>query len=533
MANPEHLAKLHEGAEAWNRWRQENPDVEVDLSQIDLQYTRTHPMDMSGYNLSGANLTGAHLKYVSMPSVDLRRARMSKAVFEFVDMWSADLSAASLVYATGVRVDLSRARLQRAVLSDAGFSAAKFIHADLTETYMTGANLSGSDFTDANLSMADLSDADLRTAKFTRANLKEAVLIRAEMAQARLEEADLSSAAMNHANLTRAQLQRAVLKEADLRGANMRGAHLESGNLVWADLRSANLQFAVLDDCNADRVKLWETQRSDWSIKGIRCSGAYWDKNASELTRYESEEFEQLYSEHARIEFFYQGGVSTFELGTLPAILHHLASTHEGVQLRLKSIEETGGGAKVSITVSDTDAETTEKIKADAARVFQSQLALRDNQITRLQIEKEYLENFVSETLIQKMLTASAPQTIFNAPVYGAALASGEARITIDQTIHDNAALLSLLQRMMERRDELTLPAAADLQLKGELRTASQELQKPNPNPTVVAKSLGVVKDLAMEGLKKAAAKIGEQVISADWQSWLAQLHEFTHHLHL
>ncbi|MGA2411123.1 MAG: hypothetical protein ABSG46_12140 [Candidatus Binataceae bacterium] len=27
MANPEHLAKLKEGVEAWNQWREENPEI--------------------------------------------------------------------------------------------------------------------------------------------------------------------------------------------------------------------------------------------------------------------------------------------------------------------------------------------------------------------------------------------------------------------------------------------------------------------------------------------------------------------------
>ncbi|RME19733.1 MAG: pentapeptide repeat-containing protein, partial [Deltaproteobacteria bacterium] len=46
MANPEHIAILLEGVEAWNRWREENPDVVPDLA---------------GANLTGAVLAGASL----------------------------------------------------------------------------------------------------------------------------------------------------------------------------------------------------------------------------------------------------------------------------------------------------------------------------------------------------------------------------------------------------------------------------------------------------------------------------------------
>src|SRR5438477_137291 len=36
MANPEHLAMLKRGVEAWNAWRTENPTVRPDLNQADL-----------------------------------------------------------------------------------------------------------------------------------------------------------------------------------------------------------------------------------------------------------------------------------------------------------------------------------------------------------------------------------------------------------------------------------------------------------------------------------------------------------------
>lgn len=47
MAKSEHLAKLMEGVEAWNKWRQENPDVELDFREADLRVTK----------LSGAHYT--------------------------------------------------------------------------------------------------------------------------------------------------------------------------------------------------------------------------------------------------------------------------------------------------------------------------------------------------------------------------------------------------------------------------------------------------------------------------------------------
>ena len=533
MANAVHLSMLQQGADTWNRWRQENPTIEIDLEGAELQYSRGNVLDLSHFNLNEANLTHARLKYVSLMSAGLQRAKMSKIAFEFVDLYGANLTGASLINASGIRVDLSNALLCRAVLSGAALGAAKLVRADLTEAYMTEVNLSGADLTEANLSLADISDADLRNAKLRDANLKQAVLIRSDLSQASLNNANLSAAALNHVNLTRAYLVNANLTETDLRAANMRGTHLENSNLDKADLRSANLQFAILDDCYADRIKMWETQRADWSIKGIRCERAYWDKDADEVTRYASGEFERLYAELARIEFFYQGGVSTFELSTLPAMLHHLASLHEGASIRLKSIEETGGGAKISISVSEADPETTEKIRADAVRVFQSQLALRDNQIMRLQIEKEYLETFVSERIIHKMLTATAPQTTFNAPVYNASFASGGSHVQIEQTIHDNAALLSLLETMLAARKSLPLAPEQSSQLETKLASAADELQKAAPNHSVLSESLGAVKQLAMEGLKKAAGKLGEQAVSADWHGWLTQLQELSHHLHL
>jgi len=536
MANLDHLAKLEEGVEAWNRWRKENRGIEIDLIDAELRHDVSMRRDLSGYDLSGANLIRAKLTNVSLARANLNLAKMNEINLDRVDLRRADLSEASVVSATLVRTDLRGANLHLTNLSDAYLRNAKFEGADLTEAYVSDADLAGANLTGANLKMAELSDADLRGAKLTDANMSQAILVRADLSEASLSQVNLSDAVMSHCNLTRAYLGNANLKDADLRSANMRGANLTGANLDKLDLRSANLQFAILENCSADAIRLWETQRAGWTLKGIGCERAYWDKDAEQLTSYTPGEFERLYSDFTTIEFFYQGGVSTFELSTLPAMLRHLAALHEGVNIRLKSIEETGGGAKISISLGDTDAETTEKIKADAMRVFQSQLALRDDQITRLRIEKEYAEAF-SDKLIQRMLTATAPSNIFNAPVYNAAFASGSSSIAADQsiaqTVHDNAALLSLLETMLNRLADLGLSSSAADRFKDQVNTVATELNKKEPDKSVLAKSLGFVRELAKEGLKKAAGTLGEHAVSADWHGWFTQLQELSHHLHL
>jgi uncharacterized protein YjbI with pentapeptide repeats len=49
MANDEHVAQLEKGVAAWNAWRTENPDIQPDLSGVDL----------GGATLSNADLSGA------------------------------------------------------------------------------------------------------------------------------------------------------------------------------------------------------------------------------------------------------------------------------------------------------------------------------------------------------------------------------------------------------------------------------------------------------------------------------------------
>jgi hypothetical protein len=58
MANPEHLAKLKEGIEAWNKWRKDNPKIKRDLTEANLFGADLRRADLAEANLEAANFTG-------------------------------------------------------------------------------------------------------------------------------------------------------------------------------------------------------------------------------------------------------------------------------------------------------------------------------------------------------------------------------------------------------------------------------------------------------------------------------------------
>ena len=430
-----------------------------------------------------------------------------------IDLSSADLGSANLRLADLRGVNLRAANLRRTDLSGALLSEAGLRRAELRY---------------AKLVLAQLRRADLRQTSLFRTDLRRATLANAELQEANLTGAILSEANLSHANLSGATLIEAQLRNTDLSGADLSNsdltaARLNESDLTGADLRSASLQHTILAGARVTDIKLWESQRAGWYIKGIICERAYWDKGAGASTRYAQGEFEKLYSDQTCIELFYEGGVSTFELNTLPALLHHLVSLHPGVSIRLKSIEETGGGAKISISVSDAALATTERVKADAIQLYEAQLALREKESERLQIERDYIERLFIGKLIPAMLAAGAPQNVFNAPVTGVVISSGESKVDFRLTINDNPAILALLEKMIDRRADLGLPAADATKLETELRSATAELQKTSPDESVLSRSIGFIQMLATEAVKGAVGKIGESAV-ADWQVWLHQL---------
>ena len=127
MANPEHLAKLIEGVEAWNRWRKEYPAIRPDLSGANLVEADLGGASVILSNLRGANLRQVNLTGTSLFGADLRRADLDWANLHHAELDGADLSGADLIWA-----NLTSTRLGRVNFKAVRIGYTTFANVDLS-----------------------------------------------------------------------------------------------------------------------------------------------------------------------------------------------------------------------------------------------------------------------------------------------------------------------------------------------------------------------------------------------------------------
>ena len=85
VANEKQLDILKQGVDVWNKWREDNLDVMIDLRDADLRNAILSGADLSNLTLNtafiGANLSGANLTGASLSSANLNNAILDDADF--------------------------------------------------------------------------------------------------------------------------------------------------------------------------------------------------------------------------------------------------------------------------------------------------------------------------------------------------------------------------------------------------------------------------------------------------------------------
>lgn len=143
MANKEHYRVVKKGEEALEKWRQENPGVQLDLTWADLSKVILSGLDLSHADLRWSNLSKANLKGTNLSNANLSEANLSEAVMVDSNLCQAKLFLANLKW-----TNLSGANLVEADLSGAS----------LIETELDGADLSDADFSNAVVERVELNN---------------------------------------------------------------------------------------------------------------------------------------------------------------------------------------------------------------------------------------------------------------------------------------------------------------------------------------------------------------------------------------
>lgn len=262
MANPEHLARLKQGVEAWNRWREEEPSPPPDLQGAHLERA-----ELRRANLILANLEGAKLAQANLRRADLRSAILRRSDLTLADLCGANVSN---VQAQGCQ-----------------FCQARMIGADLHKSLLSKSNLARADLRSASLRMADLAEATLARALLHMASLRGArlsgtILSASEMDQTEICNVDLcgaigllevihlgpSSIGTDTLDLTGKSLAEKRLMEPEvitfLRGAGVQESHIESLK-QGPEFHSLFLSYSSKDEDFARRL------HADLQENGVRC----------------------------------------------------------------------------------------------------------------------------------------------------------------------------------------------------------------------------------------------------------------------
>jgi uncharacterized protein YjbI with pentapeptide repeats len=384
--------RLSGGGKVWNAWRKENPNIVPDLR--------------------GANLNGANLCRAKLNDADLSRADLSGADLNRADLYSGNLTNASLS------------------------------SADLTDAGLSGANLTNASLCGANLSNASLRRANLTNAYLNRANLGNADLSGADLRRASLDGANLNGTDLSGTDLSGKDFSYWDLDAANLSTANLSTANLSAANLCNADLRQTTLIDSRLDGADLTGAKLWETQRGGWSIKGVICQEVFWGRNGKAATEYEDGAFERIFAEKPRIILHYTGGMSPVDLAMLPLIVERLQTAHPDCALHIRSVQDDGSGATVTITVEDL-ADRSDKAFARDVEVIRGDLATlqrRLQQEERLRLDAEASYRTMVQDVLPRLLDRALPKTeVHVGQITGPTIIEGTAMSRDTYNIHGQA----------------------------------------------------------------------------------------------
>jgi uncharacterized protein YjbI with pentapeptide repeats len=316
VADPDHVAALLSGAEAWAEWRHARPGLRPDLSGVEVEGGQLERFDLSDCNLTGAVLSGrasfgspSRMRWARFDNADLNGARLAG-----LDLMGCSFRGASLRKTRWEGSHILWVEFQNADLGEADFGLSFVAWSSFEGARLDGASIAGcrcvrvSGWPGAPADDPPAMTRRVRAATYVGGSVKQpqqATPTPQEQLRLLLEDRaawnawrdgdphaspDLRGADLSGAKLSQARLADADLSCADLRRANLFSADLSGAFLKFADLTGADLRGAQLDECQLEDARLVGAQMQQARGRRMHAWGAdLLDVDATSLQATESE----------------------------------------------------------------------------------------------------------------------------------------------------------------------------------------------------------------------------------------------------
>lgn len=151
VAIAEHIEIFKKGPHAWNAWRNENPDLRPDLSDLDFEndvhtYKGIYDVpEFTGYNLSYMNLNrisarNSYFINCFLAGSDLHFSDICFSFFQNCNFEGASLAVTKIGSAEFIKCDFTNADLSYCSAEETNFSGSKFISTKLSNMSLVKTN---------------------------------------------------------------------------------------------------------------------------------------------------------------------------------------------------------------------------------------------------------------------------------------------------------------------------------------------------------------------------------------------------------
>jgi len=211
----------------------------------------------------------------------------------------ASLRKAKFIRTNVIGANLEGAFFNRAEISDSFMDGANLLGARLNEAEFTRTSAIGANFEGAVFNDAEISESHMEGANFTGINLA-----RLQIEDSHMQGANFSGATSHGARIDGTNIMRTNMEGADFTGANLTNVHLANVNLTGANFTSAIFTDVSLRNVNLTDIKgITLGMMKDVTFDNVTINGRIFNGNAQPAIR-EMYKSDLLWNERAPLAQF-------------------------------------------------------------------------------------------------------------------------------------------------------------------------------------------------------------------------------------